>query len=162
MRCKIEWENGPNADYDSAAYTKAMSETAAKPGKVIRNQGDVDAAFEKAKTRFHRGVSLPHLVQAAMEPLVAVARIVDGKAEVWAPIQSPYGARKDIADALKLPIEDVIVHVTLLGGGVRPQVEVGLHDRGGAHLAEARRHADAAAMDARGRYPPFVLPHDLG
>ena len=52
-----------------------------------------------------------------MEPLVAVARIADGKAEVWAPIQSPYGARKDIAEALKMPIENVTVHVTLLGGG---------------------------------------------
>ena len=113
---KIEWENGPNADYDSVAYTKAMSETAAKPGKVARNQGDVDAAFEKAKTVFTTEYHCPHLVQAAMEPPVAVARIVDGKAEVWAPIQSPYGARKDIATALKLPIEDVIVHVTLLGG----------------------------------------------
>jgi isoquinoline 1-oxidoreductase beta subunit len=113
---KIEWEAGPNADYDSVAYTKAMSETAAKPGKVARNQGDVDTAFEKAKRVFTTEYHCPHLVQAAMEPPVAVARIIDGKAEVWAPIQSPYGARKDIAAALKLPIEDVTVHVTLLGG----------------------------------------------
>ena len=52
-----------------------------------------------------------------MEPLVAVARIVDGKVEVWAPVQSPYGARKEIAERLKMPIENVTVHVTLLGGG---------------------------------------------
>ncbi len=32
-------------------------------------------------------------------------------------MQSPYGARKDIAEALKMKIEDVTVHVTLLGGG---------------------------------------------
>ena len=114
---KIEWEHGPNADHHSDAYNKEMSETAAKPGKVVRNQGDVDAAFEKAKTVFTTEYHCPHLTQAAMEPPVAVARIVDGKAEVWAPIQSPYGARKDIAAALKLPIEDVTVHVTLLGGG---------------------------------------------
>jgi isoquinoline 1-oxidoreductase subunit beta len=113
---KIEWEAGPNADYDSVAYTKAMSETAAKPGKVARNQGDVDAAFEKAKTVFTTEYHCPHLVQAAMEPPVAVARIADGKAEIWAPIQSPYGARKDIAGVLKLPIENVTIHMTLLGG----------------------------------------------
>jgi isoquinoline 1-oxidoreductase beta subunit len=52
-----------------------------------------------------------------MEPLVAIARIADGKAEIWAPVQSPYGARKDIAEALKMPIENVTVHVSLLGGG---------------------------------------------
>ena len=113
----VEWTESPNDGYDTAAYFEAMSETAKKPGKVIRDQGDVDAAFAKAKTVFSEEYRSQHLVQAAMEPLVAVARIEGGKAEVWAPIQSPYGARKDLAEALKMPIEDVTVHVTLLGGG---------------------------------------------
>ncbi|MEQ1651664.1 MAG: molybdopterin cofactor-binding domain-containing protein [Hyphomicrobium sp.] len=114
---KIEWDHGPNASYDSAAYDKEMTATAAEPGKVIRNQGDPDAAFKNAKEVFSADYHAQHLVPAAMEPLVAVARIADGKAEVWAPIQSPYGARKDLAEALKMKIEDVTVHVTLLGGG---------------------------------------------
>jgi isoquinoline 1-oxidoreductase beta subunit len=114
---EIEWDDGPNASYDSVAYDKEMTETASKPGKVIRNQGDPDAAFAAAKQVFSADYHAQHLVQAPMEPLVAVAQIVDGKAEVWAPVQSPYGARKDIADSLKMPLEDVTVHVTLLGGG---------------------------------------------
>lgn len=114
---EIEWDNGPNASYNSPAFFKEMSETAAQPGKVIRNLGDFDAAFEKAKSTFTGEYHMQHLVQAPMEPLVCVARIQDGKAEVWAPVQSPYGAREDIAKALNLPIENVTVHVTLLGGG---------------------------------------------
>jgi len=114
---QIEWDDGPNASYDTAAYFKAMSETAAQPGKVIRNQGDFDKAFEAAKATFTGEYHMQHLVQAAMEPLVCVAQINDGKAEVWAPVQSPYGAREDIAKALGVPLEDVTVHVTLLGGG---------------------------------------------
>jgi isoquinoline 1-oxidoreductase beta subunit len=114
---QIEWENGPNEVYDSEAYTKAMHETAQKPGKVIRNQGDVDKAFAEAKDTFVAEYHQAHMAQAPMEPLVATARIVEGKVEVWAPVQSPYGARKDIAEALKIPIADVTVHVTLLGGG---------------------------------------------
>ena len=113
---EIEWDDGPNASYNSVAYSKEMAATAAEPGKVIRNQGDPDAAFAKAKEVFTADYHSQHLVQAPMEPLVAIARIVDGKADVWAPIQSPYGARKDIAEALKIPIENVMVHVTLLGG----------------------------------------------
>ena len=113
---QIEWEDGPNASYDSVAFNKEMSATAAQPGKIIRNQGDPDAAFKNAKDVFTAEYHAAHMVQAPMEPLVAVARIADGKAEVWAPIQSPYGARKDIADALKMPIENVTVHATLLGG----------------------------------------------
>ena len=115
---KIEWDDGPNASYNSDAYRQGdvgdrgqARQGDPQPGR--RRRG----LREGAKTTFTGEYHSQHLVQAAMEPLVAVARIADGKAEVWAPIQSPYGARKDIADALKLPIENVTVHVTLLGGG---------------------------------------------
>lgn len=114
---KVEWDDGPNASYDSVAYRKAMEATAAQPGKIIRKQGDADAAFSKAKDVFSADYYASHLVQAAMEPLVCVAKVDGDKAELWAPIQSPYGARKDVAEALKIPIENVTVHVTLLGGG---------------------------------------------
>lgn len=114
---EIEWDDGPNASYDSVSYFKEMSKTASEPGKVIRNQGDFDAAWKAAKSTFTGEYHAQHLVQAPMEPLVCVARIEGDKAELWAPIQSPYGAREDVAKALKLPIENVTVHVTLLGGG---------------------------------------------
>lgn len=114
---KIDWDNGANASYNSEAFAKEMLATVAQPGKVIRNQGDPDAAFSAAKEVFTADYYAAHMVPAALEPLVAVARVSDGKAEIWAPIQSPYGARKDIAEALKMPIENVTVHVTLLGGG---------------------------------------------
>jgi isoquinoline 1-oxidoreductase subunit beta len=113
----IDWSESPHASYNSEAFAAEMSATAAKPGKVLRNQGDPDAAFAKAKDVIAAEYHTQHMAQAPMEPLVAVARIVDGKAEVWAPVQSPYGARKDIAEALKMPIENVTIHVTLLGGG---------------------------------------------
>src|SRR3546814_17812252 len=52
-----------------------------------------------------------------MEPPAALASFKDGKCEVWSCLQSPYGARVDIADFLGLGEEDVTVYVTLLGGG---------------------------------------------
>ena len=113
----IEWDHGPNADYDSVAYDKEMTATAAQPGKVIRKQGDADAAFKNAKQVFSADYHAAHLSQASMEPLVAVAQVKDGKAEVWAPAQSPFGAKNDVAGALKLKPEDVTLHMTLLGGG---------------------------------------------
>ncbi len=114
----VEWEpSADHAGYNTDAFFEEMSETSKKPGKVIRNQGDVDAAFANAKSVFSEEYRCQHLNQASMEPLVAVARVADGKCEVWAPVQSPYGAREDLAKALELPIENVTVHVTLLGGG---------------------------------------------
>jgi isoquinoline 1-oxidoreductase beta subunit len=44
-------------------------------------------------------------------------QIKDGKAEVWACVQSPGGTRGDVAKQLGMKEDDVTVHVTLLGGG---------------------------------------------
>jgi isoquinoline 1-oxidoreductase beta subunit len=52
-----------------------------------------------------------------MEPPVAVANVKDGKAEIWAPVQSPGGTREDVAKTLGIPEDNVTVNVTLLGGG---------------------------------------------
>ena len=112
-----EWDDGDNKSYDSTAYDKEMTATASAPGKVIRDQGNVDDAFKAAKTVFSADYHAQHLVQASMEPLVCVAQVANGKAEVWAPVQSPYGARKELAGVLKLPLDQVTVNVTLLGGG---------------------------------------------
>ncbi len=52
-----------------------------------------------------------------MEPPAASARIAQGKCEVWGCFQSPQAARDLVAKRLGMPVEDVTVHVTLLGGG---------------------------------------------
>jgi isoquinoline 1-oxidoreductase subunit beta len=114
---EIEWEDGPHASYDTEQYHKAMSETAAQPGKVIRNQGDVEGAFADAAKVVTAEYYQPHMAHIAMEPPCALANVADGKVEIWAPVQSPYGTRQDVADTLGVPIEDVTVNVTLLGGG---------------------------------------------
>lgn len=114
---EIEWEDGPNGSYDTEAYMAAMRETAKKPGLVLREEGDVDGAFSGAARTFAQEYTQAHMAHAPMEPPVAVANVADGRAEIWAPVQSPYGTRQDIADALGMPIENVQVHVTLLGGG---------------------------------------------
>ena len=59
----------------------------------------------------------PHLAHVSMEPPVAVADVKDGKAEIWAPVQSPGGTREDVAKTLGIPEDNVTVNVTLLGGG---------------------------------------------
>ena len=41
---KIDWDDGPHATYDSDTYRAELESAARKPGKVVRNDGDVDAA----------------------------------------------------------------------------------------------------------------------
>ena len=116
----IEWDfepAGDNASYESAAY-KSMLETASRsPGKKIRDRGDIDRALSEASNVVEATYYMPHMAQAPMEPPVAIARIVDGKAEVWAPVQNPQAPREGVAERLGLDFEDVTVNVPLLGGG---------------------------------------------
>ncbi len=113
----IEWDDGPHAVYNSAAYMEEMKATAEQPGKVIRTQGDVDAALSGAARTFAQTYTQDHMAHIPMEPPAAIAHHADGKLEIWAPVQSPYGARQDVAEYTGVPIEDVRVNVTLLGGG---------------------------------------------
>ena len=46
---KIEWDNGPNASYNSDEFKRQLQDTARKPGKVWRNQGDVDKEFASGR-----------------------------------------------------------------------------------------------------------------
>jgi len=116
-KLKIEWEKSAHSAWNSNAYKKELQETARKPGKVVRENGDVDAAFAKGGKIVEAEYYAPLLAHASMEPPAALAVYRDGKAEVWAPTQGPQGARDAVAQALGLKKEDVTVHVTLLGGG---------------------------------------------
>jgi isoquinoline 1-oxidoreductase beta subunit len=114
---KITWDDGPNKFFDSKAYKAMLEERVRKPGKVERNVGDTDKALASAARVISAEYYQPHMAHATMEPPAAVARRTDGKWEVWAPVQSPGGARDDIAKALDIKPEEMVVHTTLLGGG---------------------------------------------
>lgn len=118
-KLNIEWENGPNESYDSAAYQKELRETSHQPCKLVRNVGDADAVFAKSdKDKIYEAdYYVPLLAHVSMEPLVALAEFEDGKATVWAPTQNPQAVQDIVAKELGIAKEDVICNVTLLGGG---------------------------------------------
>jgi isoquinoline 1-oxidoreductase beta subunit len=113
----VTWNDGPNRNYDSDTYKAQMQATARKPGKIERNEGNIDKALAGAAKVIEREYYIPHGVHVPMEPPAAVVQIKDGKAEVWACVQSPGGTRDDVAKALGMTHADVKVNVTLLGGG---------------------------------------------
>jgi len=114
---KVEWDSSPHSEYNSAPFRKTLEATSRKPGKVVRNVGDVDAAFAKGGQIIEAEYYTPHLAHVSMEPPVAVAEYRDGKVMAWAPTQNPQAVQETIASALGIKKEDVTCHVTLLGGG---------------------------------------------
>jgi isoquinoline 1-oxidoreductase beta subunit len=113
----VRWDDGPHGSYDSVAYKAQLKASANQPGKVVRNDGDADAALAAAAKTISAEYYVPTLAHASMEPPNALARVADGKCEVWVAVQSPGNTRDELAQKLALKPEDVTVNVTLLGGG---------------------------------------------
>ena len=115
-KLKVEWTKSEHSVWNSDTYRKDLETTARKPCKVVRENGDVDAAFAKGGKVVEAEYYAPLLAHASMEPPAALAMYRDGKVEAWAPTQSPQGAQEAIAAAVGIKKEDVTIHVTLLGG----------------------------------------------
>ncbi|MGH9356765.1 MAG: molybdopterin cofactor-binding domain-containing protein, partial [Terriglobia bacterium] len=115
-KLKIVWDNGPNGGYNSDQYKRELQETVHRPGRVIRNEGDVEAAFATGGKIVEADYYVPLLAHAPMEPEVAVAEFKDNKVTAWVPTQDPQGVQAIVSQELGIPKENVVCHVTLLGG----------------------------------------------
>ncbi len=114
---KVDWDNGANASYNSADYKKQLQETARQSGKAVHSWGDANAGLAKGGKVIEAEYFAPHLAHASMEPPAAVADVRGDKVTVWSSTQNPMGVREEVAKALGLKKEDVVCHVTFLGGG---------------------------------------------
>jgi len=114
---QITWDKGPNASESSDTLSEALRAAAVKPGKRVRNDGDVDVALAKSAKPVEAVYELPFLAHATMEPMNITIHARGGECEVWAPTQSPDWVQRTVAQVLGMSPEKVIVHTTLMGGG---------------------------------------------
>ena len=115
---KIEWDNGNLANtLTTEAYFKKCTEAAASEGMKAEEEGDFTANFGAATQKLEALYETPFLAHAPIEPENAIAHIKeDGTAEIWAPIQGPDWALRDLAGYLKIKPENIKINVALLGG----------------------------------------------
>jgi isoquinoline 1-oxidoreductase beta subunit len=113
----ITWDRGAAASESSEGMRAALREAAAKPGKRVRNDGDVDAVLSNGAKKVEALYEMPLLAHATMEPMNITAHVRGSEAEVWAPTQSPDWVQGTVAQVLGLKPDKVVVHTTLMGGG---------------------------------------------
>jgi isoquinoline 1-oxidoreductase subunit beta len=113
----VKWEEGAAASESTAELYKQFLANAAKPGKVVRNDGDADSVLASSSKKMEAAYELPFAPHACMEPMNCTVHIRPDGAEAWVPTQAPQWAQGVIAGAATLPPEKVIVHTTLMGGG---------------------------------------------
>lgn len=114
---KVEWNDGPHANYTTESFKAEMIQKAQQPAKVARNLGNVEAEFGKGGKIIEAVYYTPMAAHAAMEPPAALADFRNGKVEVWCPTQNPQAVQDTVSAAVGVDKKNVICHVTLLGGG---------------------------------------------
>lgn len=107
----------PGGLENSTRHTQLMAEMSKKPGKVVRKDGDPEAAFRKAAKVVERTYTAPFLAHNTMEPMNYFAHVTEDKAELVGPVQTPEFMEKSVAARLGLPLEKVDVKMTRMGGG---------------------------------------------
>ena len=112
----VSWGASPNASFDSATFRQSLVDVVKTPGRIVREQGNVDTALATGRTH-EATYYTPMLAHAPMEPPMALAEVRDGKAEIWTATQNPQAVQDTVAQALGITPADVTCHVTLLGGG---------------------------------------------
>ncbi len=114
----VQWENG---NYDKTLSTQKYFEdtyaAAKKEGINYEEKGDFAAKYTSAKQKLEANYETPFLAHAPIEPENAIVHVKDdGSIEIWAPVQGPDWALRDVCGYMKVKPEQVKINVTLLGG----------------------------------------------
>jgi len=133
---EITWDEGPNAGLSSDSIRQTLIEKSKSEGAVAQKEGDMAAVFASAAKKIEAVYNVPYAAHATMEPMNCLAHFKDGRCEIWAPTQSPERAQGETAAALGITDKDVILHLTLMGGGFGRRLEVD-------YVVEAARVAKA-------------------
>lgn len=80
-------------------------------------KGDIEAGFAEADVVVENTFTTPTVHQAYMEPHCCVVAVGDdGQAQVWAPVKAPYAIKAQVAQAVGLEPEQVLVNPVTIGG----------------------------------------------
>jgi isoquinoline 1-oxidoreductase beta subunit len=118
----IEWDDGPNAGISSADVWAALRAASETKGAVAKQEGDADKGLSEGE-RLDAAYEMPFLAHATMEPMNCVAHVTADGCELWIGTQVMSRVQGEVAKALNLPPEKVIVHQHLLGGGFGRRLE---------------------------------------
>ncbi len=120
---RITWAEGTGVAESTDAIRATFATLVKKPGKRLRNDGDVDAVFASSAKVVEAMYEVPFLAHVPMEPMNCVAHVHDGLCEIWAPTQVPSDAAARAGRMLGIGRDKVTVHVTRLGGGFGRRLE---------------------------------------
>ena len=117
-KLKVVWNEGGTAAQSSAGFAARAKELSTQPPqRSLHREGDPDGALTGAAKKVSAEYYYPFIAHAPLEPQNTTAHFKDGKLEIWAPTQTPQGARGLVSRTLGIAESDITIHLTRAGGG---------------------------------------------
>ena len=134
----IEWEDGPHAKLNTREILGELEKATLNAGAVAQNIGDVGKAMAGAVTKVEATYQVPFLAHATMEPMNCTVHVRRDGCEVWVGTQVAARAQAAAAKTAGLPLDKVVVHNHLIGGGFGRRLEID----GVIRAVEIAKHVD--------------------
>ncbi|MGH7118582.1 MAG: molybdopterin cofactor-binding domain-containing protein [Acetobacteraceae bacterium] len=120
----IEWDEGPHARLTTEEVVAALEKATLNPGPVAQNIGNTDQALASAVTKIEATYQVPFLAHATMEPMNCTVHVRKDGCEVWVGSQVIARAQAAAAKTAGLPLDKVVAHNHLIGGGFGRRLEI--------------------------------------
>jgi isoquinoline 1-oxidoreductase beta subunit len=120
----IEWDDGPHAKLNTQDVVDELEKATFNSGPVAQNIGDTDKAMTSAVTKVEAAYQVPFLAHAAMEPMNCTVHLSKDGCEVWVGSQVVARVQTAAAKTAGLPLDKVVVHNHLIGGGFGRRLEI--------------------------------------
>jgi isoquinoline 1-oxidoreductase beta subunit len=120
----IEWDDGPHAKLNTDDIAGTLEKATLNAGPVARNIGDINTAMANAITKIEAIYQVPFLAHATMEPMNCTVHVHKDGCEVWVGNQVIARAQATAAKVTALPLDKVVVHNHLIGGGFGRRLEI--------------------------------------
>jgi nicotinate dehydrogenase subunit B len=106
----------PEAKVDPKTIFKHLLSVAPE-GEVVMQAGDIGEGERVAREAFEATYLNYYVAHATIETHTALAKVEKDRATVWASTQRPFGAKEEVAQALRIPSKNVRVITPFVGGG---------------------------------------------
>jgi isoquinoline 1-oxidoreductase subunit beta len=119
---QIKWDDGQNASVSSEQIFEQIKAASERDGVVAKSLGDISKALsgDKIEVTYH----VPFLAHAPMEPMNCIVHVRPDACEIWVGNQVITRTQAIAAKLTGLPLDRVIVHNHLIGGGFGRRLEV--------------------------------------
>ncbi|ACU63447.1 xanthine dehydrogenase family protein molybdopterin-binding subunit [Chitinophaga pinensis] len=110
---KVEWDDEGFEHLDSEQLYTRMREDLYK----LPPSAAFDIALKETSAGFEAIYEAPYQSHSCMEPVNCTADVKENSITIWGPIQEANWIQASLSEHLHIPVENVHVHMTFLGGG---------------------------------------------